>query len=86
MGGAHFGDAAESLAKVAASAVHGDLEVVLVDVVHLVCGGEDLALVDEVDADSLQDLSLHEVADARLRGEGAATPSRQTSCRVPRAL
>ena len=49
-------DAAERLAEVAAAAEHGHLEVVLVDVVDLVRGGEDFGLVDVVDADGLEDL------------------------------
>jgi hypothetical protein len=35
----------------------------LVDVVRLVGRGQDLALVDEVDAQGLEDLRLDEVAD-----------------------
>jgi hypothetical protein len=39
---------------------------VLVDVVLVIGRGEDLALVDVVDADGLQDLCLDKVADAHL--------------------
>lgn len=63
-------DAAEGLAEVAAAADEGDPEVVLVDVVLLVGDGQDLALVDVVDADGLEDLGLHEVADAGLGHDG----------------
>ena len=45
---------------------NGHREVVLVDVMLLVGGGEDLGLVDVVDAERLQDLRLDEVADAAL--------------------
>ena len=45
---------------------NGHLEGVLVDVVALVGRGEDLGLVDVVDAERLEDLRLDEVADARL--------------------
>ena len=64
--GRAFGDAAQSLAQVARAADKGSGEGVLVDVVGLVCGGEDLALVDEVDAQFLKNLRLGEVADAGL--------------------
>jgi hypothetical protein len=43
---------------------------VLVDVVRLVCRSQDLALVDEVHAESLENPCLHEVADAHLRHHG----------------
>ena len=52
--GCAFGDAAEGFAEVAGSADEGRGEGVLVDVVDLVGGGEDLGLVDEVDAERLQ--------------------------------
>ena len=61
-----FGDAAQSLAQIARAADKRRLEGVLVDVVGLVGGREHFALVDEVDAELLQDLRLGEVADARL--------------------
>ena len=44
----------------------GVFELVLVDVVELVGGGEDLGLVDEVDGEVLEDLGFDEVADADL--------------------
>ena len=64
--GRAFGDAAQGLAQVARAADEGRGEGVLVDVVGLVGGGEDLALVDEVDAELLQNLRLGKVADAGL--------------------
>jgi hypothetical protein len=68
--GGALADAAQGLAEVAAAADEGDAEVVLVDVVGLVGGGEHLALVHVVDADGLQDLGLDEVADAGLGHDG----------------
>ena len=62
--GRALGDAAESLAEIARAADEGGGEGVLVDVVGLVGGGEDFGLVDEVDADFLEDLGFGEVADA----------------------
>ncbi len=56
--GRAFGDAPQSLAQVARAADEGRGEGVLVDVVGLVGGGEDFALVDEVDAQFLQNLRL----------------------------
>jgi hypothetical protein len=68
--GGTLGDAPESLAEVAAAAEHGNLEVVLVDVVNLVRGGEHLGLVDVVDPHGFQHLRLDEVPDARLGHDG----------------
>jgi hypothetical protein len=68
--GRALGDAAQSLAQVARAADKGRGEGVLVDVMGLVGGGEDLALVDEVDAQLLEDLRLGEVADAGLGHDG----------------
>ena len=68
--GRAFGDAPEGLAQVAGAADEGCLEGVLVDVVGLVGGGEDLGLIDEVDAELLQDLGFGEVADAGLGHDG----------------
>ncbi len=59
-------DPAKGLAEVAGTAHEGHLEGVLVDVVGLVGRGEDLRLIDVIDAEGLQDLGLHEVADAGL--------------------
>ena len=64
--GCALGDAAEGLAEVARAADEGRGEGVLVDVVGLVGGGEDFGLVDEVDAEVLEDLRFGEVADAGL--------------------
>ena len=64
--GSAFGDAPQGLTQVACAADEGRLEGVLVDVVRLVGGGEDFALVDEVDAKFLQNLRLGKVADAGL--------------------
>ena len=63
-------DPAERLAEIAAAAHERDLEHVLVDVVPLVRGGEDFALVDEVDAQRLEHPRLDEVADPRLGHHG----------------
>ena len=59
-------DAAQRLTEVGRAADEGHGERPLVDVVSLVGGGEDLGLVDVVDAERLQHLSLDEVTDARL--------------------
>lgn len=64
--GGALADAAEGLAEVAAAADKGNLEGVLVDVVLVVGGGEDLGLVDVVDVERLEDLRLDEVADTAL--------------------
>ena len=64
--GRAFGDAAESFAEVARAADEGGGEGVLIDVVSFVGGGEHFGLVDEVDAEFLQDLGFGEVADAAL--------------------
>ncbi|PUZ68123.1 hypothetical protein GQ55_2G000300 [Panicum hallii var. hallii] len=73
--GGALADAAQRLPEVAAAAHEGDAEVVLVDVVRVVGERQHLALVHVVHADGLQDLGLHEVADARLGhdrdGDGA---------------
>mmetsp|Transcript_14531 Transcript_14531/g.41327 ORF Transcript_14531/g.41327 Transcript_14531/m.41327 type:complete len:351 (-) Transcript_14531:25-1077(-) len=63
---ATLGDAPQRLAQVPAPAHEGHLELVLVDVVVVVRDREDLALVDAVDAELLEHLGLHEVADAAL--------------------
>ena len=61
-----------ALAQVAAAADEGHREVVLVDVVGLIGGGEHLGLVDVVDAEGLEDAGLDEVADAGLGHDGDA--------------
>ena len=63
-------DPAQGLAEVPAAAHERDLEGVLVDVVALVGRGQDLGLVDVVDAQRLEDLRLDEVADAGLGHDG----------------
>ena len=68
--GGAFGDAAERFAKVARAADERRGEGVLVDVIHLVGGSEDFGLVDEIDANGLQDLRFCEVADAGLGHDG----------------
>lgn len=68
--GGALADAAEGLPKVAAAADKGDAEVVLVDVVGVICQGENLALVHVIDAYGLQDLGLYEVSDAGLSHDG----------------
>ena len=59
-------DAPQRLAQVGGAAHEGHGERPLVDVVGLVGRGEDLGLVDVVDAERLEDLGLDEVADAGL--------------------
>jgi hypothetical protein len=64
--GRALADAAQGLAQVAAAADERHLETVLGDVVLLVGGRKDLALVDEVHAQRLQDLCFSQVTDAAL--------------------
>ena len=64
--GRAFRNAARGLAEVAAAADERDLERVLVDVVLLIRGREHFGLVDVVDAEGLQDLSLDKMADPAL--------------------
>ena len=61
-----LGDPPQRLAEVGGAAHERDVEGELVDVVGLVGRREHLALVDEVDAEGLQDLGLDEVTDAGL--------------------
>jgi len=61
-----LGDAAQRLAQVGGTADERHGERPLVDVVGLVGRGEDLALVDVVHAEGLQDLGFGEVADSGL--------------------
>jgi hypothetical protein len=61
-----FRDAAQRLAEVTSPADKGCFEGVLVNVVRLVGGGEHFRLVDEIDAELLQNLRLGKVADAGL--------------------
>ena len=64
--GRALGDPPQGLAQVGGAAHERHLEVVLVDVVRLVRGGEHLGLVDVVDVERLEHLRLGEVADPRL--------------------
>ena len=59
-------DAAERFAQITCAADERHVELGLVDVVNVVGRGEDLALVDIVDLDRLEDLRLNKVADAAL--------------------
>jgi hypothetical protein len=65
-----FGASAECFAEVAGSADEGNGEIVFVDVVSVVGGGEDFAFVDEVDFEGFEDLSFDEVPDAALCHDG----------------
>src|SRR5947207_1226647 len=70
-----FVDAAERLAEIARAAHERHLEVVLLYVELLVCRRKNFALVDVVDTESFQHLSLDKVPDPALRhdrnGHGA---------------
>ena len=68
--GSALADAAQGLAQVAAATDEGHLEVVLVDVVALVGGGEHFALVNIVDAYGFEDAGFHKVPYADLRHDG----------------
>ena len=61
--GRAFTDTPQRFAQVAAATDKRDIEIMFVDVEALVGRGQDLALVDEVDAQRLQDLRLDEMAD-----------------------
>ena len=61
-----LGNAPKRLAEVGRAADERDLEGLLLDVVGLVGGGQHLGLVDVVDLERLEDLSLGEVPDAGL--------------------
>ena len=63
-------DAPERLAQVPAPAHKGRREAVLVHMEGLVGRGEDLGLVNVVDAELLEDLALDEMADARFGHDG----------------
>uniref|UniRef100_A0A7C9DZC8 Uncharacterized protein n=1 Tax=Opuntia streptacantha TaxID=393608 RepID=A0A7C9DZC8_OPUST len=65
--GGAFSDAAERLPQIAAATNKGDLEVMLVDVVVLVGGGQNLGFVDIVDSNGFQDLGLNEMPNSGLR-------------------
>jgi hypothetical protein len=64
--GRALGDTAQGLSEVARSTDKRCSKSVLVDMVRFVGRGEDFALIDEVDAQFLEDLRFGEVADAGL--------------------
>ena len=68
--GGTLGNAAKSLSQVTATTHEGDLELVLVNVKLVIGHGKDLALVDVVNLNCLQDLRLYEVSDAGLCHNG----------------
>ena len=65
-----LGDSTERLAEVGRTADERHVERELVDVVRLIGGGEHLGLVDEVDAERLDDLRFDEVPDTHLGHHG----------------
>ncbi len=65
-----LGDATQGLTEIGGSAHERHVEAELVDVMGLVGRGEHLGLVDEVDAERLQDLGFDEVTDADLGHHG----------------
>ena len=64
--GSTLGDAAQRLAQVLRAAHKRHVELVLVDVVHVVGWGKHLGFVDVIDFDGLQNAGLGDVADAHL--------------------
>src|SRR4030095_8482352 len=64
--GGTLGDAPERLAQIASAAEKRACEGPFVDVLVLVRRRENFALVDVIDAERLQDLSLDEMSDPRL--------------------
>ncbi len=65
--GRALGDTAQRLAQVLRAAHERHVELVLVDVVHVVGGAEHFGFVDVVDFDGLQDAGFGNVTDAHLR-------------------
>mmetsp|Transcript_10201 Transcript_10201/g.11372 ORF Transcript_10201/g.11372 Transcript_10201/m.11372 type:complete len:256 (+) Transcript_10201:127-894(+) len=61
-----LGNPAQGLTKISATANKGHLKLVLVHMVVLISHRQNLALVDAIDAEVLEDLRLHKVADAAL--------------------
>mmetsp|Transcript_4978 Transcript_4978/g.8849 ORF Transcript_4978/g.8849 Transcript_4978/m.8849 type:complete len:207 (-) Transcript_4978:40-660(-) len=61
-----FCDTSQGLAQVSAAADEWNLELVLVDVVNLVSWGENLALINVVNTNGLQNLGLDKVTDSSL--------------------
>lgn len=51
--------------EAAGAAYERGLEIVFVDVILIVGGGENFGLVDVIDADGLEDLCFDEVTDSR---------------------
>jgi hypothetical protein len=68
--GCAFCDAAEGFAEILGAADEGRLESVLINMVELVGGGEDLGFVDEVDGQGFKYLGFDEVPDADLGHDG----------------
>src|ERR1700722_19238235 len=64
--GCAFGDPTESLAEIPRAANKGCIESVLINMVSFVCRGKDLAFVDEVDPELLQDLRFGKMPNASL--------------------
>mmetsp|Transcript_27271 Transcript_27271/g.37610 ORF Transcript_27271/g.37610 Transcript_27271/m.37610 type:complete len:271 (+) Transcript_27271:255-1067(+) len=56
----------KGLTQVSATAQHGHVKVVLVDVMNLVCRGQDLALINVVNTNRLQNLGFYKVTNAGL--------------------
>ena len=68
--GGAFADAAQSLAKIAASADKGNVKLPFVDVMLFVGWRQDLALVDIIDSQGLQYLRFDKVSDAGFGHDG----------------
>ena len=66
---------AQGLAQVAGATDKGHTELCLINVIDIVSGGKHLTLVDVVDVDSLQDLSLGNVSDTTFSHHGDAYSS-----------
>ena len=64
--GCTLGDAAQRLAQVLRAAHKRHIELVLVDVVHVVGRGKHLGFVDVIDFDGLQNAGLGDVSDTHL--------------------
>src|SRR5208283_269401 len=68
--GGAFGDTAQGLTEIARATDEGDAIIVLPDVIFLVGGSEDFALVDEIHFEGLENFGFGEVADAHLGHHG----------------
>mmetsp|Transcript_10163 Transcript_10163/g.61876 ORF Transcript_10163/g.61876 Transcript_10163/m.61876 type:complete len:277 (-) Transcript_10163:528-1358(-) len=64
--GCSLRNAAKGLSEIAATAHERNGEVVLVDVMHVISGREDLRLIDVIYANGFQNLGFHKVTDTRL--------------------